>query len=254
MKLKTLLMATTALAAATFFADAAMAGDHAGASGGSGDCDCWYVSVLGGANWTEDARYNNAALRTFPSSFFSGTYESGNYNSDTGFVVAAAAGTTLNSLVRGLRGELEISFRRNKYDGRYDVDFTSSGVLTGSTAGPLNGHISSFAVMANLWYDIDLGHFKPYFGGGIGWARSQYDINVFSNTFSSALTAVEDADSGFAYQLGAGFNYRVSKGAQLGLGYRYFQAADVKVPTVLGVVELEQKHQSLLLNLTLDVD
>ena len=60
--------------------------------------------------------------------------------------------------------------------------------------------MSTWSVMANLWYDIDIGSkWKPYFGGGVGYAR---------NTFRPLATSMPRAASeGFAWQGGLGISY-----------------------------------------------
>ena len=83
--------------------------------------------------------------------------------------------------------------------------------------------------MANVWYDIDMGwKAKPYVGGGVGWGRSHLDGVAAVTTSSDCCDldgpySFERNESGFSWQLGAGFNYEVAPGVDLGLGYRFFR-------------------------------
>jgi opacity protein-like surface antigen len=214
MKLRNLLLATSALATVSLVAADAQAGD-------------WYISVLGGANFTKDKSFAHSATFTAPSSSFGSSALTGSYDADTGFIVGAAVGKDLGHILKGLRGEVEVTYRRNRWDGGYSFTYTTNSTTVSSVFGSMNGHVSSWAIMANAWYDIDLGgKFKPYLGGGIGWAKNRYKANVYQFSSSSALTALDETDSGFAYQLGAGFNLQVSEHAKVGVGYRYADLGD----------------------------
>lgn len=175
-----------------------------------------YISVLGGPNWLSD----DSAVTPNGSTGHS-------IDPDTGFALAAAFGTRLDRWATGLRAELEVSYRRNDLGGNW---FTSAGSpFTDTTGGPIDGNQSSFAILANLWYDIDAGWpVRPYVGIGAGWARIHHEaayITTFFNvsTPTSNLRETRERDnSGFAWQLGVGLNYEVMPGVDAGVGYRYF--------------------------------
>jgi opacity protein-like surface antigen len=195
-----------------------------------------YVSVFGGMNITGDEH------RSF---LTSGPIDSGtvvvttevNTNLSNGFVVGGAVGTELDRWLDGLRAEVEVSYRRNKLKGDWQFSFggdipTSVYTTTDFDAsGTSDGHLSRFAVMANVWYDIDAGSkIVPYVGGGVGWNRAHLEVGGEVVDPGFFLTDIEQADfseSGFAWQLGAGANYEVSPGVKVGVGYRYFHGADV---------------------------
>jgi opacity protein-like surface antigen len=222
-----------------------------------------YVSVLGGGNWSDDQiNYRFAAIPTAPPP---AVYAYQEHSPDTGFVVGGAIGYNLCCWLPGLRGELEVSYRRTSITG-YHEDGTDNLLSTAQVpneTGPIDGHISSFALMANVWYDFDLGGFNPYIGGGIGYGRSQFKANYFNAlpVTTVALAAVEQTDSGFAYQLGAGFHVPIDHGVRLGMGYRYVDLGDFELENaqpwvhalVQGVV-FEQKQHSAVVNLTFDID
>ena len=196
MRMKRILLASSALAMLTGAQQAQAASDL-------------YISVLGGANFEQDQS------RVFSESSFS-------IDPDTGFVIGGVIGTRLTNWAKGLRVELEAAYRRNDMNGAWTTS-------TGDTGGYLDGNLSTFSIMANAWYDIDIGNkIVPYIGGGVGWARTHADVaRVETFTFSDPTTvdfinSVDRQNSGFAWQLGLGFNYEVAPDVNVGLGYRYF--------------------------------
>jgi opacity protein-like surface antigen len=170
-----------------------------------------YVSVFGGANFLQD---ESQVFNTGSSSFSS--------DPDTGFVIGGAIGTHLDNWAKGLRVELAANYRRNDVGGVWTTS-------TGSTGGFFDANMSTFAIMANAWYDIDIGSkVRPYVGGGVGWARNSAEI-VRIRTFDSTTTGLNTVvssnsfdKSGFAWQLGLGINYEVAADVDVGIGYRYF--------------------------------
>lgn len=203
MQTKITLLATTALAALALAAPANAAGN-------------WYVSLTGGANWQNDDGFvaiNGPDTLVFDSS------------SDTGFLVAGAVGLSLSGVAPGLRVEAEVSYRQNSNDGAW---FTDTGILTDS--GPLDFDHQALAVMANVWYDFDVGGVRPYIGGGIGWA----DVELDGTYVGGTLPVIDFSDDGFAWQLGAGVNFAISPNVQLGVGYRYFVGPEVTVLAPFG--------------------
>jgi opacity protein-like surface antigen len=196
MQTKRILLASSALAVLAAAQQAQAASDM-------------YVSVLGGANFVQDQSRNFSGSSSF------------SIDPDTGFVIGGVIGTKLTNWAKGLRVEMEASYRRSDMGGAWT---TSSG----STGGFLDGNLSTFAIMANAWYDIDIGHkIVPYIGGGFGWARSHAEVGRVQTFYNSTGTtydfegSVDRRNTGFAWQLGLGFNYEVAPDVQVGLGYRY---------------------------------
>jgi outer membrane autotransporter protein len=223
MKTKTVLLATTALALLTLAAPANAAGP-------------WYVSLTGGANWQDDDGFiatNGPDTLTFAS------------NSDTGYVIAGAVGYSLTSVAPGLRVEAEVSYRDNSNDG---VWTTTTGVA--SDSGLLDFDHSAIAVLANVWYDFDVGGVKPYVGGGLGWA----DVEVDGTYIGGTIPAIDFSDNGFAWQAGAGINFAISPNMQLGVGYRYFSGPEVNIlapfATNSATSELDYDNHAAVLTLT----
>ena len=232
MQLKRVLLASSALALLGG-AGTAQAGDL-------------YVSVFGGANWQADSS----------GAFSTGTAESFRVDPDTGFVVGGAVGAKLTNWLNGLRAEVEVAYRRNDLGGAWTISSSSTG-------GVIDGNSSNFSVMANVWYDFDMGwKIKPYLGGGVGWARAKAD-GAAATTFTSATlttgvyTTFNLNASGFAWQLGVGFNYEAAPGVDVGVGYRYFEGQDFS-PFFAGknavYGRLENQNHSVMVNLTIDVN
>lgn len=222
MRIKTTLLATTALAALALAVPAHAAGG-------------WYVNVTGGGNWLDD--------NDFVATTAGGDALTVSTGSDGGFVVAGAVGFNLGTVVPGLRVEAEVAYRENQVDGV----FTATPVA-GSTTGTLDYDHSALSVLANVWYDFDLGDVSPYIGGGIGWADVEADGN-FADA-SPAVYPFSVSDDGFAWQLGAGINFKIAPNMKLGVGYRYFSGPEVTlsgtalVATNLAADELDYDNHS----------
>ena len=204
-----------------------------------------YVSVFGGANFISNESH---FAGTVPSSF-----EVHNTDPDTGFIIGGAIGTGLDNWVKGMRVELEASYRRNDVHGDWQTGFTFFGPIT--TTGTIDANASTFALMANVAYDIDVGwKIKPYVMGGAGWARTKYEGAEVSSggTYSSFI----DENSGFAWQLGAGFNYEVAPGVDVGLGYRYFDGPDNSYFAGKNIAPInhDNTEHSVTVNLTIDTN
>lgn len=197
MKLKTLLAATTACALVA-----------AAPSANAGDL---YVSVFGGLNMLADDSGPAWSNDIEDSSWSS--------DADTGFVLGGTVGTTLDRWAEGLRVEMEVSYRRNDLGGNW---------VSTNSDGAIDGNLSTFAILANAWYEFDIGSkMRPYVGGGVGWGRMHADMVALTSDGSDTVTSASDiTESGFAWQLGLGGRYEVSPGVDVGIGYRYFRGPD----------------------------
>lgn len=244
MRLKRVLLASSALALL------------AGAS--QAQADGLYISVLGGANFTEDS---SASLFTTDGPTDS-TQNSWATDADTGFVIGGAVGTHLDKWAKGLKVELEASYRRNDVGGVWVVSDFDTGVFDFTSNGTIAANLSTFAVMANVWYEHDMGwKVRPYIGGGVGWARTKTDGVLLTSTGSIEDTWNREND-GFAWQLGIGFNYQAAQGVDVGLGYRYFSGPDINQPFTIDLGfsdaatfgRIENDNHSVMVNLTIDVN
>lgn len=158
-------------------------------------------------------------------------------NVGNGWLLGMAVGANLSDSVRG---EVEISHAR--------LETSTSGMYTEynsynngnniynyyNTTNITKDNLSATFLMANLWYDIDMGSsITPYIGGGVGAA---YVDGHFYGNFNSNNDPANYYDlhaSGWApaFQVGGGLKVAVSPNMDLDFGYRYKQVVDVGVST-----------------------
>lgn len=201
MRIKASLLATTAIAVA--------------ASGANAEASQFYVSIFGGGNWVEDDSAHlsiNAGSTTFALS----------EDPDAGYVYGGAIGMNLGQYVKGFRAEVEVSFRANDINGTFQ-----SQTSLANTSGVIDADTSTLAVMANVWYDINIDPvIRPYVGGGIGWARVAANGTLYATTPTTGVR-FDDDSNGFAWQIGAGVNFVVTEDAVFSVGYRYFDGPEI---------------------------
>lgn len=155
-----------------------------------------YASLYGGASFLEEADNEFEGGGSLESEF------------DTGFVVGGTAGVAI-STVFDVRIELDLNYRRHAVDeigGTSDVDGTAN----------------AFGALSNYWIDVkNRTPFTPYLGGGIGLAVIDLD-----DVEQAGADAFDDKDVVFAWQLGGGIGWDLSKRVTLGLDYRWFATTD----------------------------
>lgn len=164
----------------------------------------WYVSMFGG--WSEPETVESSFVyNTFPA-----TYTSRKKHKD-GFIVGLSAGTCL--FIDNLRGEIEFAF--NNQSGQ---SITNSNPVFGTFGGALNGGLETYTILGNLWYDIYTNtDFTPFVGGGVGVGIVDSSLSV-NGIIPGAFN---DSETGFAFQVGAGFKYDVAPNIDLELSYRF---------------------------------
>jgi opacity protein-like surface antigen len=158
---------------------------------------------------------------------------------DSGLGYSAAVGLGWG----GLRMEGEVSWRRSDLDA---IDFDQFSIPRETLdIDDINDNIkikgtrSTLDLMANAWYDLDVGAgFTPYFGGGLGVQYVRYDVDLSSDAANvlSVLSGLggDDGDWVLAYQVGAGVGYRVMESLVVHVGYRYMGAGDPKLSWLSG--------------------
>ncbi len=148
-------------------------------------------------------------------------WSSGNSSGDIGYENSANFGGALGYQGHpNVRGEVEVSYRQADLE-----DISENGVGTFS----LGGDLSTLTVLANVYYDFTTGsEFSPYISGGIGMASHDAEVN---NVAGVTLTGLNDDDTVFAYQFGAGFSYEINSPTALVIGYRFLGSDD---PTFMG--------------------
>ena len=154
-------------------------------------------------------------------------------------------------VVNGLRVELEADYRKNHVKGSW---VSNTGTPTGVSSGALDYDHTTWSVLANAWYDFNVGGgFKPYVGGGIGWAETRAK-GSYRNSFATN-PGFDFSNDGFAWQVGAGINFAVTPTIDVGVGYRYFKGPSVDIGSDLVANtaggSIDSNNQSVLLSVTL---
>ncbi len=190
----------------------------------------WYVSLFGGISFpeTSSGKLSGGFLTTTTTTGIAGKF---NLRHKTGYTLGLSVGKQVTDRVRG---ELEVSYT--------SVNNKNLRIGTGATA--LSGYNDALFVLGNLWMDFDVGHdIKPYVGGGIGVALQNWELKGGGATIK---TSSED----FAFQLGAGVNYPLTRKTDLGVGYRYRSVVDGDYSIGAKFENLELDTHSLLATVT----
>lgn len=147
-----------------------------------------------------------------------------------------------------LRMEGEASWRETDVDSIEYTRFSVAGqelpqdvVRDINSAVNLKGSRATLSLMANAWYDVDVGiGFEPYFGGGLGVQYVRYeidrprDLSRFEPEVVGAARTIggDDGDWVLAYQFGGGVAYRLMESLVVHVGYRYTGAGDPKLTSL----------------------
>jgi opacity protein-like surface antigen len=214
---------------------------------------------------------------------------------DDGWVVGGSMGWDFGN---GWRTELEAAYRANDVDARsigtsvrtyvfttylshtdmhysgpagsqtssvlYQYTKTNVSTVTNSITGPANidGDLTTWSFMFNVWYDFDFGDspLHPFIGGGIGFAHANLDYKVTAtgipNPYSLFGTSFayrgngEASDWGFAYQIGAGLGYDLGNGMMLSAQYRYFNTGAMDL-SLADQIEVNLESHNFLVGLNI---
>jgi len=140
----------------------------------------------------------------------SSAFGNAEYQSDVGLGFGAVGGYDFGN---NIRAEGEITYRYNGADRWIDGGGTTI----------LDGHSSSFAFMANGFYDFNLGQFVPYVGAGLGFAILSAELDA------AGVNVLDDSDVAFAWQIAAGVGYKISPKFILSVDYRLFATTDAEL-------------------------
>ncbi len=223
-----------------------------------------YVSIGGGFSLMEDVDVS--------APYRDGTYPplDATTSIDTGHAVRGAAGYAFAS---GLRAEVDISYQENdttrmnvKSPGalglvaygrvrglppsELEEDYAALPAQQQSTyeeaargTSRIRGDLTILTVWANAFYDFDLqSAWKPYVGGGLGFAR----VSIDAKSEATGSSLADDEDTVFAYQIGAGLGYALSRSQERALtatlDWRYFGCND---PALKGDVTGAKFHTEI---------
>ncbi len=163
----------------------------------------WYGEVGAGAAFQWETDLNQLGIP------FSTDY-------DTGFIVSGSLGKQSEIV----RLEAELVYLENDYD---------SISILGLNA-PLEGDVSFFGGLVNIFYDFDTGSpWQPFLGAGAGYA--QVSINDASTL---GIPFADDDDSVFAYQFKLGLAYRYNAATDFLISYRYLGTEELEFSDAFG--------------------
>ncbi len=157
-----------------------------------------------------------------------------------------------NTAAYALSGALGYDFGSVRFEietsGHASSVNTFSRLADGKMQKGSEGELSSFAVLANLYYDFkQRGKYTPYIGAGVGAAYVEFD-DYGTDANPNILS---DNGSGLAYQGIAGFEYELHERIGITAEYRYFATSDIEMTTTLGSnpVDVPYRNHSLLAGL-----
>lgn len=195
-----------------------------------------YFGLQGGVSLTQDSDVVGSGQNLLGTLGGGGTL-----SSETGFSVGGFLGYKFPI---GLRLEGEVSYRQHGL-GNFDGTITIGGAPV-FVPGNANGHISGLGFLVNAWWDLPLGPFLPYIGGGAGLLRLSADVRDGSDTFQ----LIDDSVLAFAWQIGGGLAYEIQEGLLLSLDYRWLNAADPQFDVELGgSVDAEYSSHNILVGI-----
>lgn len=189
-----------------------------------------YASIFGGASFLQKPGLAGKSFTRTTTTYVFHSSQSVDTSFKTGFVLGGNAGIEWGS---GLRTELELAYRQHNSGKRAHITtHYTIGYQHGSSGGrttplssrdsanvPANLRLRAWSLMANAWYDFDLGlPVTPYVGGGLGMAM----VKISGDLDSARI--YEKNDTVFAWQVGAGVSMPLTDTTKLFLDYRYFAA------------------------------
>lgn len=174
----------------------------------------FYIRGDAGGSASESIRGDLADLATGNGGGFGGDL-------GTSPLVGVGAGVILPY---DFRTDVTVSWR-----GTFGVSHQESDPNSGLFLGAKSTNSHSLAVLANLYYDINLGSvFTPYVGAGVGFAYNS--LGDVTYTANGTTTSTEDGDDkvSLAWAAMAGVAYQATSAIQIDLGYRYLDAGEFR--------------------------
>ena len=152
-------------------------------------CADTYVSGSAGFGFLGNLKQNNVVTAEY----------------DSGYALNGAVGYDF----KGIRAEVAVGYQINDFD-------TFNGRKVRDELKP---RVSILTVLANSYYDFSAGSVvKPYVTAGLGVANVEFsDISNSTN------------DTYFAWQVGGGIGFEVSRNISFDLGYRYLKPVGLTV-------------------------
>ncbi|WP_080748995.1 outer membrane protein [Solemya velum gill symbiont] len=143
-------------------------------------------------------------------------YYKGKIDLDNGLAFSAAIGNQYGNF----SAEVELSYLNGDTGLQSFPDASAP-----SDEADTNGDISVTALMLNGWYSFGEGPLRPFVGAGLGYAKASIDtsFDIGGNN------GIDDSDSGFAWQVGAGVEYALSDTTSLVGVYKYMNMDSIDV-------------------------
>ncbi len=188
----------------------------------------WYASFKGGVGGgpSGDVAYPGTSGLTL--------------ETEAGLVLLGAVGYAFP----GFRVEAEFSARRNDVDSASFKDPQLRFASTGSNEASAVGRLRTFAGMLNGIYEFKLSPLlTPFVMGGVGMAQVHGELVRVGDEPAPA----DDDKTAFAYQVGAGVEYPLSKDFALEVSYRFFGTQTVTFDDV----DVNNTHHTGLVGLTM---
>jgi opacity protein-like surface antigen len=160
----------------------------------------------------------------------------------------------------GFGGVLGYDFGNFRVDGEIALRFNTIDRLGGQSLDPQslgsgnNSTTIASSYMVNGYFDLPTGGpWKPYIGGGIGFATVVIDWVAPGFFPFSSVTVADDNDSGLAYQFSGGIGYEINPRTTVTLSYRYFTTEELQMTfasgSPFGSGPFTMKYQSNEINL-----
>jgi OOP family OmpA-OmpF porin len=204
----------------------------------------FYIGAGAGVNMLQESDINLSGPAV---AGLTGPQRNGSVEFNYGYVGVLSLGYGYGN---GLRAELEGSFRENEVDG-------ASGFQALTRPLRADGKVRSYGVMANAFYDFDMGagsFIFPYVGAGIGMQWQEFSsVRVRSAGGGSSLTL--DGEQGrFAYQAIVGAAFPINANLSVTAEYRFMGTQPVEFDIrnangVRGTAEADNFNHSLLIGL-----
>jgi opacity protein-like surface antigen len=127
---------------------------------------------------------------------------------------------------RGLRGELMLGYHGSrKIDGEPGPWFLAPP----PEADPLHTSIKTYTLMTNVYYDFGkFASITPYVGAGVGFAYNTMDEVYFTGNPALVNRIEGNSKLSLAWSLMAGIGWQVSDRAILDFGYRYIDMGSAR--------------------------
>lgn len=123
-----------------------------------------------------------------------------------------------------IRTEIEYMYR-SPFTYKTDQAFVTPGVQNSGEGG-----LTSQTLLFNLFWDITTWNdLTPYVGGGLGAAFHHTESRITASGFGMTASGTKKQDNtDFAWQLGAGVGYNLTKNWKVDLGYRYMDMGEAE--------------------------